>query len=76
MHFAARIIGPESVNDPLGYYVVNTANTPTPIECAVRAGIRKMVFTSTATSMAMHPRAPCARMTRWRRSRPIAGPSC
>jgi UDP-glucose 4-epimerase len=48
MHFAAHIQVPESVADPLKYYRNNTANTRTLLECAVAAGVRQFVFSSTA----------------------------
>jgi UDP-glucose 4-epimerase len=48
IHFAASIVVPESVSDPLGYYRNNTANSRTLIECAVRAGVRHFIFSSTA----------------------------
>src|ERR1700730_13458443 len=33
-HFAAKIMVPESVADPLGYYLNNTAKARTPLPCA------------------------------------------
>ncbi|WP_445504616.1 UDP-glucose 4-epimerase GalE [Microvirga sp. G4-2] len=48
MHFAARIVVPESVTDPLGYYFNNTVKTRALIETAVQTGIRSFVFSSTA----------------------------
>jgi UDP-glucose 4-epimerase len=48
MHFAAHIVVPESVADPLKYYRNNTANTRTLLECCVAAGVRHFVFSSTA----------------------------
>ena len=36
IHFAASIVVPDSVVDPLGYYRNNTANSRSLIECAVR----------------------------------------
>ena len=47
-HFAARIVVPESVSDPLGYYLNNTAKARNLIESAVRAGIGQFIFSSTA----------------------------
>lgn len=49
IHFAARISVPESVSDPLGYYLNNTASTRTLIETAVRNGVERFIFSSTAT---------------------------
>ncbi|HEU6442940.1 MAG TPA: UDP-glucose 4-epimerase GalE [Microvirga sp.] len=48
MHFAARIVVPESVIDPLGYYFNNTVKTRALVETAVRTGISHFVFSSTA----------------------------
>jgi UDP-glucose 4-epimerase len=47
-HFAAKIVVPESVADPLGYYLNNTANARTLIECAVKGGVKHFIFSSTA----------------------------
>jgi UDP-glucose 4-epimerase len=38
VHFAASIVVPNSVADPLGYYRNNTVNSRVLIECAVRSG--------------------------------------
>ena len=48
MHFAAHTIVPESVADPLKYYRNNTCATRNLFECCDRAGIRQIVFSSTA----------------------------
>ena len=48
VHFAAFIVVPESVSDPLGYYLNNTVKTRALIAAAVDAGIDKFVFSSTA----------------------------
>jgi UDP-glucose 4-epimerase len=48
MHFAGSIIVPESVVDPLKYYRNNTVNAAGLIECAVAAGVRHFVFSSSA----------------------------
>ena len=47
-HFAAKIVVPESLADPLGYYLNNTANARTLIACAVKGGVRHFIFSSTA----------------------------
>jgi UDP-glucose 4-epimerase len=36
------------VSDPLGYYRNNTANSRALIECAVKGGVRRFIFSSTA----------------------------
>src|SRR5258705_13914521 len=48
IHFAASIVVPDSMADPLGYYRNNTVNSRTLIECAVRAGVKQFIFSSTA----------------------------
>jgi UDP-glucose 4-epimerase len=47
-HFAAKIVVPESVADPLGYYLNNTSNARTLIETAVNGGVKTFIFSSTA----------------------------
>ena len=48
IHFAASIVVPDSVADPLGYYRNNTANSRTLIEAAVSSGVKHFIFSSTA----------------------------
>ena len=48
IHFAASIVVPDSVRDPLSYYRNNTANSRALIECAVNGGVRHFIFSSTA----------------------------
>jgi UDP-glucose 4-epimerase len=48
MHFAARIVVPESVQLPLEYYDNNTARTRTLLAACLRARVRHFVFSSTA----------------------------
>src|SRR5262245_34743487 len=40
IHFAASIVVPDSVRDPLGYYRNNTVSSRALIEAAVKAGVR------------------------------------
>ncbi|HEV7828459.1 MAG TPA: NAD-dependent epimerase/dehydratase family protein, partial [Pseudonocardiaceae bacterium] len=47
-HFAAKIVVPESVSDPLGYYLNNTAKSRSLIEAAVAGGVKHVIFSSTA----------------------------
>ena len=47
-HFAAKIVVPESVTDPLGYYLNNTAKARALIETVVQAGVKHFIFSSTA----------------------------
>ena len=48
IHFAASIVVPDSVADPLGYYRNNTMNSRALMEAAIGSGVRKMIFSSTA----------------------------
>jgi UDP-glucose 4-epimerase len=48
LHFAAKIVVPESVADPLSYYLSNTVKTRALLEAAVRGNVRYFVFSSTA----------------------------
>jgi len=48
LHFAAHIVVPESVANPLKYYRNNTANTRSLLECCVNAGVKNFIFSSTA----------------------------
>jgi len=48
MHFAARIVVPESIELPLEYYDNNTARTRTLLAACLRAGVQHFVFSSTA----------------------------
>jgi UDP-glucose 4-epimerase len=48
IHFAASIVVPDSVADPLGYYRNNTVNSRALIECAVKSGVKRFIFSSTA----------------------------
>jgi UDP-glucose 4-epimerase len=48
IHFAASIVVPESVRDPLAYYRNNTVNSRALIECAINCGVRYFIFSSTA----------------------------
>jgi UDP-glucose 4-epimerase len=48
LHFAAKIVVPESVADPLTYYLNNTVRSRALIEAAVTTGIRNFIFSSTA----------------------------
>jgi len=48
IHFAGSLSVPESVSDPLKYYVNNFANSCRLVEAALAAGIDKFIFSSTA----------------------------
>jgi UDP-glucose 4-epimerase len=48
IHFAASIVVPDSVHDPLGYYANNTMNTCALLDEAIKAGVQHFIFSSTA----------------------------
>jgi len=48
MHFAAFIVVPESVADPLRYYQNNLAQTIALLEAAMEAGVKCFIFSSSA----------------------------
>jgi UDP-glucose 4-epimerase len=47
VHFAAWLVVPDSVKDPLGYYKNNTVNSRALIDTAVKNGVRQFIFSST-----------------------------
>jgi UDP-glucose 4-epimerase len=58
IHFAASIVVPDSVRDPLSYYRNNTANSRALIETAIRGGVRQFIFSSTAAVYGNPERVP------------------
>ena len=58
VHFAASIVVPESVSNPLAYYRNNTVNSRALIECAVRGGVKQFIFSSTAAVYGNPAQAP------------------
>lgn len=47
-HFAAKIVVPESVANPMLYYGNNTVKSRMLIETAIRCGVKRFIFSSTA----------------------------
>lgn len=47
-HFAAKIVVPESVANPMLYYGNNTAKSRVLIETAIQCGVKRFIFSSTA----------------------------
>jgi UDP-glucose 4-epimerase len=58
IHFAAAVVVPESVADPLRYYRNNTVNSRSLIEAAVRGGVEHFIFSSTAAVYGEPDRVP------------------
>jgi UDP-glucose 4-epimerase len=48
IHFAGSIVVPDSVTDPLGYYLNNTVRSRALIEACVTGGVKNFIFSSTA----------------------------
>lgn len=48
IHFAGSIVVPESIADPLGYYLNNTVKSRALIEAVIGAGVKNFIFSSTA----------------------------
>jgi UDP-glucose 4-epimerase len=48
VHFAGSIVVPDSVADPLGYYLNNTVKSRALMHAAVKGGVKKFIFSSTA----------------------------
>ena len=48
LHFAAKIVVPELMTDPLGYYLNNTVKTRALLDAAVKGKVRYFIFSSTA----------------------------
>jgi UDP-glucose 4-epimerase len=58
VHFAASIVVPDSVADPLGYYKNNTVNSRALLECAVKGRVKHFIFSSTAAVYGNPERVP------------------
>jgi UDP-glucose 4-epimerase len=58
IHFAASIVVPDSVRDPLGYYRNNTLNTCNLIDVAIANGVKHFIFSSTAAVYGNAERVP------------------
>jgi UDP-glucose 4-epimerase len=53
IHFAGSIVVPDSISDPLGYYLNNTVKSRALIEAAVAGGAKRFIFSSTAAVYGM-----------------------
>jgi len=50
MHFAALLVVPESIAKPREYYNVNVVGTKSVLDAMCKAGVRKILFSSTAAT--------------------------
>ena len=48
IHFAGSVVVPDSMRDPLGYYRNNTMTTRSLLNVAVKCGVTRFIFSSTA----------------------------
>ena len=60
IHFAGSIIVPNSVADPLGYYLNNTCKSRSLLACAVETKVPHFIFSSTAAVYGMPEENPVA----------------
>ncbi|MFO0944574.1 MAG: UDP-glucose 4-epimerase GalE [Planctomycetota bacterium] len=58
MHFAALASVPESVSDPDAYYRVNVIGTKNLLDAMLEAGVKKIVFSSTAATYGNREQMP------------------
>jgi len=58
MHFAGSIVVPESIEKPLKYYANNTLASHALISAAVEAGVKHILFSSTAATYGAPERVP------------------
>jgi UDP-glucose 4-epimerase len=58
MHFAGSIVVPESIQQPLKYYANNTLASHALISAAVQAGVKHILFSSTAATYGIPQRVP------------------
>lgn len=58
MHFAGSVVVPESVENPLKYYLNNTAKTRSLIDSLIANTVRHMIFSSTAATYGIPETSP------------------
>ncbi|MEX6632330.1 UDP-glucose 4-epimerase GalE [Hyphococcus lacteus] len=58
IHFAGSIVVSESIRHPLDYYENNTAKTMTLLRACVAAGVKRFIFSSTASVYGTPERVP------------------
>ena len=58
MHFAALASVPDSIADPEAYYRVNVGGTKSVLDAMRTAGVRKILFSSTAATYGFHAEMP------------------
>ncbi|MCU0484157.1 MAG: UDP-glucose 4-epimerase GalE, partial [Chloroflexi bacterium] len=58
LHFAAVASVPESIKDPELYWRVNVQGTKNVLDAMIRAGVKRIVFSSTAATFGFHAEMP------------------
>jgi UDP-glucose 4-epimerase len=58
IHFAGSVVVPDSMRDPLAYYRNNTMTTRSLLNAAVRCGVARFIFSSTAAVYGNPDRVP------------------
>jgi UDP-glucose 4-epimerase len=58
MHFAALLSVPDSITDPDAYYRVNVVGTKSVLDAMRAAGVKKILFSSTAATYGYHTEMP------------------
>src|SRR5436305_164454 len=58
VHFAGSVVVPDSMRDPLGYYRNNTMTTRSLLNAAVKTGVSRFIFSSTAAVYGNPERMP------------------
>jgi UDP-glucose 4-epimerase len=58
MHFAALASVPDSITNPEAYYRVNVVGTKSVLDAMLAAGVRKILFSSTAATYGFHAEMP------------------
>jgi len=75
VHFAGSVVVPDSMRDPLGYYRNNTMTTRSLLNAAVKCGVNRFVFSSTAAVYGNPERMPVTEDVPTRPLSPYAPPS-
>jgi len=60
IHFAGSVVVPDSMRDPLGYYRNNTMTTRSLLNAAVKSGVSRFIFSSTAAVYGNPDQVPVA----------------
>lgn len=66
IHLAGSMVVPDSVRDPLGYYLNNTCKSRNLIACAVRAKVKHFIFSSSAAVYGIPSENPVTEQTELR----------